>query len=312
METRTKPYGKYEIVPTVEQVMALVEFYEKTAKRDGTVSITQKDMMEQRAITQHIRSASYLNGIITYLANEGFIKKLYHGGKGRSATLDVSVLLDSWDKVKTRDVIGYAHPEDAAKATKKVDPANVEVSIIRNEEPVVVETPEVEIPAVQPVSTTPKNSEVLAQLNSAMQDMIGYLQAMPAEMSGHLRAISNQLELTDENALQNLQDEISEWQNKYGNLQVRLENETGRFQAEKKDLENEVQRLKSELEEASSKQNYNTHHIYRQRNSILDEVDRMLTVPSWTLRQNGANFRKTIESKLDEIMKEIGVEETTN
>jgi hypothetical protein len=40
----------------------------------------------------------------------------------------------------------------------------------------------------------------------------------------------------------------------------------------------------------------------------MDEVDRMINTPAWTMKQNSVNHRNTIESKLNEIMSEIGID----
>lgn len=282
-----KELGKFELVPTVDQLMAVVEYFEKNVTDSGRVHFTQSKMIESPIINAHIKSASYVSGVTTYLANEGFIKKVEIGSRHMQSVWDVSKLLNEWDKVRTRDVTGTAH----------IVRDNVEVEVVRKKE---------ETPVAKGVS--PNNQVVLEQLKHAMDDMMGYLQSLPTEMSTHLRSISDQLELTDKDALDNLKEKYEKLEKDYEGLKGHYEPQITDLQAQKKDLESEVRSLKTELEEVSSKVNYNTTSIYRQRNSIMDEVDRMITGPSWTIRQNGVNIRNSIEQKLDAIMKEIGVE----
>jgi archaellum component FlaC len=289
--TQTKELGKYEIVPTLEQLMAVVEYFEKNSTDMGRINFTQSQMLNNPIIANHFNSPSNLNAVNTYLSNEGFIAKVETGARHLKSTWDVSRLIKEWDKVLTREVVGISRPKRNSNGDI-ILPSNVEVEVVRNTEPApapaAVEKPVAEVKP--PSSNDTDNTQVLNQLKEAMDEMVGYLQNLPVEMSGHLRSISNQLDLTDTNALENLQTEV------------------GQLKAQKKDLEDEVQRLKTELEEVSSKTNYNTHQIYRQRNLILDEIDRMITGPSWTIRQNGVTIRNGIEQKLDNIMKEIGIE----
>jgi chromosome segregation ATPase len=158
-----------------------------------------------------------------------------------------------------------------------------------------------------------------------MNDIIGYLQTFPAEITGHLNSIANKIEVTDENLIDNLRAQIETLQNEKAALVTKQEDimkEVDGFmeeideltraqkdwQKKEMDLSAEVQRLNTQLEEVGRNLNYNKHHIYRQRNFILDEVDRMINAPTWTFKQNSVNHRQTIESKLDEIMNEIGID----
>lgn len=315
----TKELGKYEVVPTLEQLMSIVEFFEKHATSVGRVNFTQRSMIESPIISAHFNSPSYLNGVNTYLTNEGFINKVEIGSRHMNSVWDVSKLLTDWENVLTREEVGSSKPT-RDKNERLILPKGVEVEVIRNEEKgirteevnVILSKSEVAPKKVlkyqAPEVSKPDNNEVMEQLKSAMNDMMGYLQNLPIEMGGHLRSISNQLDLTDETALIKLQKENKELQDKYGALQIKMENETNRWDAQKKDLEEEVLSLSLQLEEANSKPDVNTHQIYRQRNYIMDEVDRMLNAPAWSFKQNGPNHRNTIESKLDSIMEELGIE----
>lgn len=304
--TATKELGKYEVVPTTEQLMAIVEYFEKNTTATGRINFTQRQMLENPIVSEHFKSASYLNGVNTYLANEGFITKVEIGNRHMNSVWDVSKLLSSYDEIVTREKIGKVYPDRAETTGELILPENVEIEIIRNEDKVrPVEEVKVEAPK-KDVATN--NQVVMEQLKGAIDDMMGYLQALPAEMSGHLRAISNQLELTDEARMAKLQEDYAALQQKHGSFQIKHENIVSTLEEQKKDLAEEVQRLKTELEEVRGKANYNTTHIVRQSNYILDEVDRMTNAPAWTIKQNKNHYRTSIETKLDAIMKEIGIE----
>jgi hypothetical protein len=309
--TATKELGKYEVVPTTDQLMAVVEYFEKNATSIGRVNFTQKQMFENPTVSEQVKSPSYLNGINTYLTNEGFIEKVQIGGRHNNSVWDVSKLLKDYDQVLTREKVGTIRPtreEDTGELILPQDKVEIEVVRTPQKEEVVAETVEEKAPEAPKAERATHNNEVMGQLKDAIDDMMGYLQALPAEMSGHLRGISNQLVLTDETQVAKLQEDYGKLQGEYGNFQVKHENVVNELKAQKKDLEEEVQRLKTELEEVSGKANYNTHAIYRQRNLIMDEVDRMSNAPAWTIKQNKVNYRNSIETKLDTIMKEIGIE----
>jgi hypothetical protein len=309
--TITKELGKYEVVPTLEQLMAVVEYYEDNATSSGRINFTQKQMLESPIISKHFKSPTYLQGINTYLSNEGFISKVEIGNAKRNSVWDVSKLINKYDEVLTREKIGKIYPSREEETGELVVPKDhVEIEIVRNvdrapkEEAPVVKTHTQEV--VQ--SSNKDNNTIMTELNSAINDMMGYLQNLPVEMNGHLRSISNQLQLTDETAMTKLQADYEKLQEKYGNLQVSHDNIVNHLSAEKKDLEDEVQRLVTELEEVSGKANYNTNQIVRQRNNIMDEVDRMCNAPAWTIKQNKVNYRNSIETKLEAIMNEIGID----
>jgi hypothetical protein len=287
-----KELGKYEVVPTLEQLMAVVEFFERHVTSMGRVNFTQRQMLESATIAPHFNSPSYLNGVNTYLFNEGYITKISTGRRSESSVWDVSKLLKDWKSILTREDLGASRPvrDDNERI---IVPEDVEVEVSRNkEEPI--------------VKSHGNNSAVLSELKDAMADMMGYLQNLPIEMGGHLRSISSQLELTDEKALVKLQQDKAELQEKYGKLQIRFENETNQLKSTNEELKKEVESLRAELE---SKADFNAHAIYRQRNAIMDEVDRMCNAPAWTVKQNKNHYHVSIETKLNAIMAEIGIKE---
>lgn len=284
MTTETK--GKYQVVPSKEQLIAVVEYFKQNMTDKGRIHFTQRKMLEDKSIAKHFRSPSYLNGVNTYLANEGFIDKLDIGSRHTKSVWDVSKLVSDWQQVLTREQVG------TRPTPEKIQNVKVEVISAKQEQK--------EAPQVQPVN----NTETIKELKGQIGDLIGYLQALPAEIGTNLNRITNKLDLADPSATQRLNEEVKELQGLNEELKTSVEN----VQAEKKDLEDEVQRLKSQLEEVSGKNNINTHQIYRQRNLIMDEVDRLISSPSWQIRQNKVNLRNSVENKLDIIMSEIGID----
>ena len=279
MGTHSKEGTKYQIIPNREHLRAIVEYFTEFANPDGRIHFTQREMHESRIIGGRVGSHSFMNGVLSYLVDEGFITKIQSGSAGYRSIWDVSLLLAAPEEVKTREVMGGR----SKPIRKDVPVSDVEIEVIKEET----------ISAPEPSNN---NGEVMVLLQRTMSDMVGYLQNIPTEMGVHLREIANKLEAsTDSHALSKLQDVVE-----------KLNAEAQSFKAEKKDLTDEVQRLKNELEEALSKPNYNIDKIYRQRNSIMDEIDRMLVAPAWTMKQNGMHIRNNIESKLDDIMQEAG------
>lgn len=280
MGKHSKEGTKYQIIPNREHLRAIVEYFTEFANASGRIHFTQREMHQSNAIGGRVGSPSFMNGVLSYLVDEGFISKVQSGSAGHRSIWDVSLLLAAPEEVKTREVLGGR----SKPVRKEVSVSDVEIELIKDEE----------------VSPTPllsdNNVEVMVLLQKTMADMVGYLQNIPTEMGGHLKEIASKLEAsTDSQALSRLQDVVE-----------KLNAESESFKAEKKDLTNEVQRLKNELEEALSKPNYNIDKIYRQRNSIMDEIDRMLVAPAWTMKQNGMHIRNNIETMLDHIMQEVG------
>lgn len=120
------------------------------------------------------------------------------------------------------------------------------------------------------------NDELLKQIHNSISDMIGYLQTLPIEMGGHLKHLTEKLDATA-------------------------------FEQQKKQLETRISTLEFELEQAK-KSHYSEHTIVRQNNLILDEVERMLTIPAWQLNKNKQHYRQSITEKLDRIMHELKID----
>lgn len=300
--TVSKGETKFFVIPSADQLVTLVDFYQKIADRKGIVSYKQKDVIDSKQLHPYIASMTAFNGIVSYLRAEGFVEKLNGlGGRGRGTVLQVSNLLENWDKVPTKE------SRNKGTRVKEEVPRNsqerVLVEVLAENVTIKKEGKTVE----RQDSPKSKNDEILVTLNNSILDMITYLKEMPLEMSGHLYKISNQLELTDPEVVSKLQADKEALAQKLATVKIELS-------AEKQESGKIIADLKEQLEKASHKPIDITmtelHAI-----AVLDEVDRILSVPGWTLLSNGPSYREKIKVILDEMiadLKEQGSQGETN
>jgi uncharacterized protein YoxC len=314
MTTATKELGKYEIIPSTAQLHAIKDYIEKNKDAQGNIDFSTRMLFESDIVSPYFGSISYLNGVVTYLLNEDWLERTALGHAGIPSSWNVNHFLSNIENILTREKAGRTRPKrEVTEVKAAVEP---EVEIVRK--PIIINSKET--PAV-----SDNNASVMVELKNAMTEMVSYLQNLPIEMGGHLNSIANKLEATDENLIANLRAEISslqnekaEWKNKQEEVLKDMDgfmeeidtltNEKKDWEQKEMDLTNEVQRLNTQLEEVGRNNNYSKHHIYRQRNMIMDEVDRMINSPAWTMKQNSVAYRNSIESKLNEIMGEIGID----
>lgn len=143
-----------------------------------------------------------------------------------------------------------------------------------------------EVSVIKETEKPKDNTEVLATLNDTMANMLQYLQALPNEMTAELKNISKDLTYVDHDVVLELTKE-------------------------KEDLKDEVSRLKEQLERASATPDYSEHYIYRQRNLIIDEVQRILHAPAWSVKQNKEHYQQSVIEKLDNIMSHLNIKQNT-
>jgi chromosome segregation ATPase len=311
--TETKELGKYEIIPSRGQLMAIAKYIEQNKDEKGHIDFSTRMLFESSIVSAQFGSISYLNGVITYLMNENWLDRIQMGHAGVPSSWNVNKFLNNLDEIVTREKAGRSRPKRESYEIKTAVQPEVEI-VHKSPEKSVVET-----------NATINNEAILKELKGAMNDIIGYLQSFPAEMSGHLHSIADRIEVTDENLITNLRTQMKSLQDENAGLKNKQEdimkevdgfmeeiddltNEKKNWEKEKMDLTAEVQRLNVQLEEVGRTVNYSKHSIYRQRNLIMDEVDRMVSAPAWTIKQKGIAYRTSIESKLNEIMSEIGID----
>lgn len=307
--TTTKELGKYEIIPSTAQLHAIKDYIEQNKDANGDIDFSTRMLFESSIVNPYFGSISYLNGVVTYLMNEDWLDRKVMGHAGVPSSWNVNKFLSNIENITTREKAGRSRPKREANEMKAT--VQPEVEVVRKSE---------ETPAV-----SENNAAVMNELKNAMSEMMGYLQNLPIEMGGHLNSIANKLEATDENIINNLRAEIQSLKSEKIILENKQEeilkevdgfmeeidtltNEKKDWEKKEMDLTNEVQRLNTQLEEVGRNSNYSKHAIYRQRNMIMDEVDRMINAPAWTMKQNSVAYRSSIESKLNEIMGEIGID----
>ena len=273
--------ASYVITPRKEQLEALRSYFAELAQQqgnDGTVEFTHQSVMEAEP-GKYIKSMSYVSSLMSFLEDQGLAKRLRRGTSVAPNKWDVANFLKqgvpSGLKSVSEPIGPHKHVVDVKDGEKQTQ---LKINLT-SEQPIKVEEP-------APVPTQQNNAGAIAQLQSSITEMTGYLEALPKDIISELRRLSQGLEYADHDIITQLTKE-------------------------KKDLEDEVTSLKQELEQtkASVSPSYSEHHIYRQRNLILDEVHRMLNTPAWKARQNKQHYIGSITEKLDKIMTELNIKE---
>lgn len=287
-----------EIVPTQEQLKAMHTFLAEKALPNGEAHFTHNDAIEHPAIIKDVRSRTYIGGILSYLANEGYIRKIESGRRHNPTIWDVTYFLLNWQNVKTREevgkfrIVGRTPPTIARQSATVVEP----------QQPNLLEQLEVEMnrvadkatPSIEDVlADEPVNNEnILRELHTAIDQMTAHLKSLPGEMGTHLNSLSNKLEATtDTKALEALQAKVQQ------------------LESERDDLSDQLVTARAAISTLEQGNMSNSHQIYRKGSSILEMVDRMIKVPAWTLKQNGPKMRNEIKSDIEYILKQVGFEE---
>ncbi|MDK2600552.1 hypothetical protein QO179_23955 [Bacillus stercoris] len=276
----TNSLKKYEIIPYRKQFNAIISFFKKFSDENGVVTFTHQQMFSDSIIKNEFSSLSYMSATLAYLSNEGYIKDLQVGSRHLPSICDVSKLLSEAKNIKTREELGYRKPK--REWTEESSDDKVEIQVVKKvKEDTNHDTNQEQLSS---------NEEVLAEISNTVKDMTDYLKSLPSEFASTLNDLTGKLNLVDSNAISRLQDVI-EGLNK-----------------EKMDLQEEVQKVNAKLEEANQQGNYNKDDIYRQRNLMLDEIDRISTASSWELRKMQPHFRTYFIQKLNAIMEAIGLD----
>jgi hypothetical protein len=264
--------------PTKDRLEAFHMFFKELADKQhnylkrpyGTVELMYKEMVEDEKIP--FERTNYISNIMTELQAKGLVERLRKGSRNFPSLWDVSKFIEQGPE-------GYyklnPQAEFAASNETVEEQPKFEVELVKDE----VREPE---ERAEYVVTKQDNRAVIEEINTNILGMISYLRDLPSEMTSQLNTLSNKLELADHNVILELTKE-------------------------KEDLKEEVSQLKEELERASATPDYSEHYIYRQRNLILDEVQRMLHAPAWSVRQNKDHYTNSIIEKLDNIMSHLGI-----
>lgn len=281
-----------EIVPTREQLMAMVSFLKEKVQPDGTAHFTHNDAMQNKEILEKLHSRTYVGGILSFLTNEGVIEKLQTGRRYNPTIWKVDALLDNPDGVRTREEVGKFRLVGRKPPEKQlqVDVVKKDADLFTAQETQRTSPPIEEL--LHDEQAESNNEQTLNQLKDAIVQMTAHLQSLPNEMGSHLSSLSDKLEATtDTKALEDLQAKVKQ------------------VEQERDDLRDELSTARGLISTLEQNAVSNTHQIYRKGSSILEMVDRMIKVPAWTLKQNGPTMRDEIRSDIEYILKQVGFEE---
>lgn len=290
MTTATSAPSKKVLSYVIEYFRGLADKQHKSLKRQyGIVEFMYKNLEEysrEQEGVDRIITKSEIVYVMKWLREKGFAQRLQVGKHKNPSVWDVRNLLAE-PPIEGEPDIDEDESDDYAKnvtkenqivftkiASKVAPPADFKIDLVDE-----IKEPETK---VEYKVQKKDNSIVLSQINESINDMIGYLQTLPTEMMSELNSFTKDLEYVDHNIV----------------LQLTKE---------KEDLKEQVSQLKTELERASATPDYSEHYIYRQRNLILDEVQRMLHAPAWSVRQNKDHYQNSIVEKLDNIMDHLNI-----
>lgn len=271
-----------EIVPTREQLRAIVNFLQRNVDAEGKARFVYRDLVNDPEVSAVLKTPSYVGPMFTYFMNEGYVERLQLAKKGEPSIWNVSKLIAHHGDLNTREDLGTYRKE-------RTNPNQLTATLPEPEAPKAAETA-----PTAPVASdsTPANDEAVRELKQAIEAMTQHLASLPQEMGGHLNAISNQLSATvDTEAVDTLQKQVDQ------------------LIKDKQELEDQLSTARSAITALEDSQQQNSHQIYRKGATILELVDRMIEIPAWAFKQNGPKMRNQIKNDLDYILNQVGLEE---
>lgn len=284
----------YIITPRKEQLESLQRYFKEEMKKQnheqpGYVAFTYQGIMDAEP-GKYLKSMSYISTLLNFLADKGLATRIRKGHSAQPNLWDVSKFLEEGVPEGMASISDPIGPRGSVIAVENGKPKHqMKIEVAKPEAPVVQEEQmemkaEVEEPADQ--SAPEQNKEAIANLQGSIREMIGFVESLPKDITSELRALSDSLTLADPAIV----DELKK------------ENER---------LQGELKYTREQLEEAvkNASPNYSEHYIYRQRNLILDDVNRIMTSPAWSIRQNKNHYVNSITTKLDNMMKELKIQE---
>jgi hypothetical protein len=238
--------------------------------------------------------ASDVSTCLNTLDTKGTIKKVRRGTSGTPSRWDVSEFI-------ANDTA--APVELQVEKTKESVPAPKEIvteepvfttQLAPVSEPVTETTTEV----VAEDTRTDEETVTIGEVRETVRGMAEYLAETQREMIHELNRMVSRLTIVDPERVDALQAEI---------LDIGIERD--KLVTENRRLTTEAEAARAEADKKEPEVNINKHVIYRNRNQIMDEMERWINIPGWQKQSKAEHFRKTISAKLAEIMREAGVEE---
>jgi hypothetical protein len=235
---------------------------------------------------------TYVSTILNLLRRKGLADKIRHGGAKHKAVWDFTKWFDFIESGGDEEDLLYDTTPNVGRPRTQAR----HLAALGNEQPPVSKI--VSVPPVEAISeeepSAQEEKEVAVVSPSDVQEeiksMISFFQDIPSQMISHLHGMIDALETkkAKESITREEVDEIKEQVAKY---------------------KSEIDMLSFQLKQAKSK-SFNSHRIVRYRNAILDEIERFMSAPGW--QKNPENFRKTINSNLNQILSEVGINQEQN
>lgn len=278
----------YIITPRKEQLESLQRYFKEEMKKQnheqpGYVAFTYQGIMDAEP-GKYLKSMSYISTLLNFLSDKGLATRIRKGHSAQPNLWDVSKFLEEGVPEGVASISDPIGPRGSTIAVENGKPKHqIKIDVVAPEAPV-NEVKEEQMELAAPAED--QNKEAIANLQGSIREMIGFVESLPKDITSELRALSESLTLTDPDVLENL----------------KKENER---------LQGELNHTREQLEEANKNASpkYSEHYIYRQRNLILDDVNRIMTSPAWSIRQNKNHYITSITTKLDNMMKELKIQE---
>lgn len=284
---------------STEAFKALMQTHSVPGEKEGIIDFHYQDFID--AADGKLNSKSEVSLLLQSLQLHGLIKRLRRGGALGPSRWDVSTLLNI-------DIENYAKSEQYKALSNKVGrrgrpmgsknkPKHTNTEVSKRNAPEqeeaavtleVVKSPEETAPAVNVTEVTEEVS--VSDVYSEVSAMLEYLKVMPNQMVDSLNEMLSKLATHSPQYVQGLEERVSELQSERNLLRGKLEIATIKLSEQKHEA-------------------LNVHGLYRLRNKILDEIERYIATPGWKRSNSTENFRQTITRNLDEMMREIGVDE---
>jgi hypothetical protein len=167
------------------------------------------------------------------------------------------------------------------------------------EEPVftIQPAPQATITEIESVSSE-EQAVTIGEVRETVRGMAEFLVETQKDMISHLNNMVAKLTLTDPERLAQVENSL---------LETMIESD--QLKAEIRRLQGEVESARNEAANKPEQRRINKHIVLRNQNQILDELERWINTPGWQKQSKAEYFRKAINTKLNEIMREVGVEE---
>lgn len=262
---------------------------------DGFIEFNHDQIM---ATDSHFTGRPQISIAITTLKDRGLIRMERRGAPGILSKWDVRPLLNGGTSTVVPQTPVGPLPE-SSDVYFQSDAVVEEVTATVEEQT----KASVKIPVAE-------NGQKLDLIQSSLVEMISFIRQLPEQMVGHLQDLSKDLDMADARKVNALIDHNAQLQKEVSDASEQLEIKS--IELDERDaaiaaLNAQVQELKTKLELGSERQ-IRTHYVVRCINKVRDEFERFASAEPWKQRNMGENSRRTIDSALREILRELGTD----